>query len=60
MKSEKIALSQKFKFKFKLKKRGCYTYHLAAQGKFPKNMPLVSGGTSVRMMSLRLLIVIKA
>jgi|TARA_B110000881_G_C18147313_1_gene304397 predicted DNA-binding transcriptional regulator AlpA len=37
-----------------------YTYHLAAQGKFPKNMPLVSGGTSVRMMSLRLLIVIKA
>ena len=37
-----------------------YTYHLAAQGKFPKNMPLVSGDTSVRMMSLRLLIVIKA
>ena len=23
------------------------TYHLAAQGKFPKSMPLVSGGTSV-------------
>ncbi len=37
-----------------------HIYHLAAQGKFPKNMPLVSGGTSVRMMSLRLLIVIKA
>jgi prophage regulatory protein len=23
------------------------TYHLAAQGKFPKSIPLVSGGTSV-------------